>query len=51
MFIRDSNMKMIKLNINSYTTEKQFYVALWKIKYNIYFSEKKSFNISAIIKK
>lgn len=51
MFIRNSNMKMVKLNINNYTTEKQFYKALWKLKYNISFSKKNSFNVSSFIKK
>jgi len=51
MFIRDFNMKIVKLNINSYTTEKHLYNALWDIKYNICFPKKNAFNISSLIKK
>ena len=51
MFIRNLKMNMVKININDYTTEKQFYCTLWKIKYNIFISKKDSFSISSFIKK
>ena len=50
MFIRNCNMNMNKISINDYITEKQFYCAIWKIKYNISISKKDSFSISSIIK-
>ena len=49
MFIRDSNMNMIELHRKDYTTEKQFYTILWKIKYDISFP-KNSFTIAGFKK-
>ena len=51
MFIRNSKMNMVKININDYATEKQFYCALWQIKYNISVSKKVAFSLSSFIKK
>lgn len=35
MYVRNFNRKLIKLNIHEYTNEKDMYIELWKIKYNI----------------
>lgn len=35
MFVRNYMNTIVEINRNEYTSEKQFYIALWKIKYNI----------------
>lgn len=46
MFVRSYNNKIIEINRNDYSSEKKFYIALWKIKYNADISKNsKKFNI------
>ena len=35
MFVCNYINQIVKINRNDYSSEKQFYIALWKIKYNI----------------
>ena len=49
MYVRNFNRKLIKLNIHEYTNEKDMYIELWKIKYNIVLKKNyPSFNKSLI---
>lgn len=46
MFVRSYKNKIIEININDYSSEKKFYIALWKIKYNVDISKNsKKFDI------
>tara|TARA_B100000902_G_C26895484_1_gene709522 strand:+ start:391 stop:582 length:192 start_codon:yes stop_codon:yes gene_type:complete len=37
MWVRDNKHNLIKIDINNYTSDKQFYTDLIKIKYNVKF--------------
>jgi len=47
MYVRNYKGKIIFLDENKYTNEKDFYIALWKIKYNINIA--KTYDINSII--
>jgi len=50
MYIRTYQNEIVLFDINKYPTEKQMYVALWKLKYNADVSKSKSFNVLDYIK-
>ena len=48
MYVRNYKGKIVFLDENKFTNEKDFYIGLWKIKYNINIA--KSYDINSIIK-
>jgi len=49
MFVRNYMGKMVKIDISKYYSDKEFYNALWKIKYNITLDDDKYVLIDEII--
>ena len=47
MYVRNYKGKIVFLDEKKFTNEKDFYIALWKIKYNINIA--KSYDINSII--
>ena len=46
MFVRNYMNNIVSINFDAYSSEKHFYIDLWKIKYNIDISNNiKEFNI------
>ena len=41
MYVRNYMNKIVKIDPDAFSSEKQFYIALWKIKYNITIDVKK----------
>ena len=49
MFVRNYNGTIVKIDISKYYSDKDFYTALWKIKYNITLGHDKYVLIDDII--
>ena len=50
MYVRNYMNKIVKIDQDALSSEKQFYIALWKIKYNINLYENvPTFNITNFI--
>jgi|TARA_B110000858_G_C17807349_1_gene478792 hypothetical protein len=39
MYVKNYMNKIVKIDRDAFASEKQFYIALWKIKYNINLTE------------
>ena len=48
MWIRDRDNNLKKININNFSSEKQFYAELIKMKFNIEFAKNNDYNVELL---